>query len=346
MSGGIDELAAVIAAHLREWEPSPPFVELAIFDCADPRAIATILNSFCLQSLGAPVAAGLFYQSSIGSVAGIALEDERRVVIKAHQPDRSREFLAEVVRIQSHLASSRLFAPHVIAGPLPLARGNAVVEPFMDIGQAADAHLPDIRRGLAASLHAIVRACDPLVESTSLRGILFAAAGEALWPTPHSKLFDFAASAKGAEWIDDVARRARTRFEPLGKRVIGHSDWRVEHVRFLAGAPVVAFDWDSLSCEREPALIGSVTHGFCADWSRSDYRQAPSLEEARAFVADYERARGQAFSADERRSCGACFAYASAYTARCGHALAGDQRDTPGSFQHLVWSRRDEIFDI
>jgi hypothetical protein len=236
------------------------------------------------------------------------------------------------------------FATKVVAGPLPIGRGHAVVEAFAEIGNKADAHCPEIRRALAAGLHAIVEACDPLVDATSLEPDLLGSVGEALWPTPHSKLFDFAATAKGAEWIDDVAARARERMKPAGKSVIGHGDWRAEHVRFLGDTPIVAFDWDSLCCKREPALIGAAAHGFCADWSRGDNRQAPSLDEARAFICDYERARGKMFSAGERRSCGACLAYASAYTARCGYAIDGDERETPGTFQHLVWSERDRPY--
>src|SRR5262245_26541554 len=102
--------------------------------------------------------------------------------------------------------------------------------------------------------------------------------------------------------------------------------------RFAGARPVIAFDWDSLCCEHEPALLGSVAHGFCADWSLPDHRQAPTLEEARAFVGDYERARGRPFSPAERRLCGAAFAYACAYTARCGHALDGDTRERAGAF--------------
>jgi hypothetical protein len=341
-----DRLAAIVAAHLQEWEPSPPFVELAIFECADPYSIAGILNAFCMQNLGCPIAEGLFHQSSVGSVTGIVLDDGRSVVIKAHQPERSHEFLTEVVRVQSYLAEQRVLATEVVAGPLPLGRGYAIVEAFADIGSKADAHRPEIRGALAASLHAIVQTCDPLVEATSLGPGLLTSMGDALWPKPHSKLFDFAATAKGAEWIEDVAERARERMQPVGNRVIGHGDWRAEHVRFLANTPVVAFDWDSLCCEHEPALIGTIAHGFCADWSEDDIRQAPSLDEARAFVRDYERARGKLFSAEERRLCGACLAYASAYTARCSHASGRNEREMPGTFQHLVWMERGALFDL
>jgi hypothetical protein len=113
---------------------------------------------------------------------------------------------------------------------------------------------------------------------------LLTSAGDALWPAPLSKLFDFAASAKGAEWIDDVAKRT------------------MKHVRFLANTPVVALDWDGVCCGREPALIGTVAHGFCGDWSQGGNRAAPSLQEARAFIRDYGRARGK-FSQPRSKAC-------------------------------------------
>jgi len=72
---GIAHLISEIAAHLREWEPSPPFVELAIFETSDPQRIAQKLDAFCEEVLGARVVRGLLHQSSIGSVTGVALSD-------------------------------------------------------------------------------------------------------------------------------------------------------------------------------------------------------------------------------------------------------------------------------
>jgi Phosphotransferase enzyme family len=346
MEKGVVHLASKIAAHLREWDSSPPFVELAIYASGDADTIARTIDAFCRQHLGAAVAAGLFHHSSIGSVTGVTLTDGRSVVLKGHQPDRPRQFLGEIARIQSYLSERGVFATKVLAGPLPLGQGLALVEPFDDIGSTADAHRPAIRRALARSLHAIVRACDPLVTSTSLGPGLLPPPGGSLWPTPHSKLFDFEATRRGAEWIDEIARLARAKMRPVGRRVIGHGDWRQEHVRFVGDEPVVAFDWDSLCCRPEPELVGAAAHGFCADWSRADHRQAPSLDEARAFVDDYQAARGAPLSPEERRLCGASFAYACAYTARCGHAGGGDDRERPGSFQHLVWSERTNLLDL
>jgi hypothetical protein len=220
------------------------------------------------------------------------------------------------------------------------------VEQFCSTGVTADAHDAGVRRALAGGLFRVVKACDVFVSSTSLEPALVAPSGAALWPKPHSKLFDFAATAAGAEWIDEVAALARQRMTPAGRRVIGHGDWRQEHVRFVGSDPVLAFDWDSLCCQPEPALIGVNAHGFCADWSRADRAQAPTVPEARSFKRDYEDARGMKLSPDENRLCGAAFAYACAYTARCGQALGADERAIPGTFQHLVWNERQRLLDL
>ena len=326
----------VVAAHLAEWGGTP-HVERAIFGTDDPETIVAAVDAFCRDELGAPIARYRFYQSSIGSVHGVELGDGRAVVVKAHPPERDAAWLEEVVAVQMHLASRGRYATTVVAGPAPLGRGLALVEAFVAAGATRDGHEPAVRAALARSLYEIVQACRPLVAASRLPAQLLAepAAG-ALWPTPHSKLFDFAATAAGAEFIDDVARAARARVVPAGERVIGHGDWRAEHVRFDGERVVAAFDWDSLCKEREPALVGCTAHAFPADWSRTPPAAAPTLDEARAFVADYERARGRAFAADERRLCGAAFAYACAYTARCGWALGVDERARPGTFMHLV----------
>lgn len=336
---GIADLVSVIAAHLREWEPGPAFVELAIFKTANPQIIARELDGFCERVLGARVARGLFHQSSIGCVTGVELADGRLVVIKIHQPSRPRESLIEIGRLQNHLAAKGLFAPRIIVGPLPLGQGHAVVEPFIDVGAKPNTRNSANRRSLARGLRQIVVACEPFVSSTSLGSTALHAPAASLWPTPHSKLFDFEATAHGAEWIDNIAAAARKRMQPAGVRVIGHADWREEHVRFAEGEPVAAFDWDSLTCDFEPMLIGSVAHAFCADWSGDDIRQAPTREQALGFIEDYQTARTCPFSPEEQRVARASLVYACAYTARCGHALANDQREITGSFQHLLWTQ-------
>jgi hypothetical protein len=273
------------------------------------------------------------------------LADGRSVVIKAHQPHRSEGFLNEIVRLQSLVADKAGFAAKVIAAPLPLGRGLAIVEEYRAVGAARESHEPEVRRLLVRGLYNIVRVCDPFVSTTPLPELMRPGPG-ALWPTPHGKLFDFEATARGAEWIDEIAVLARSRMNPSGKRVIGHCDWRQEHVRFGGDEIVVAYDWDALVCDFEPILVGTTAHAFCADWSQPNRKQAPTLEEARAFKQEYELLRGSSFSRDEIQLFAAFFAYACAYTARCGHAIGADERDKPGSFQHLIWQERERLLDV
>ncbi|MGZ3444003.1 MAG: phosphotransferase, partial [Polyangia bacterium] len=306
-------------------------------------AIAAELDRFCRDELGGAVRRGLFHSASIGAVTAVELVDGRRVVVKAHQPERELEWLQEVVRVQMHLASRALHATTVCGGPSPIGRGLGIVEAFVERGATRDAHEPIVRAALARGLREIVVACAGLVAGSSLRAHLGDLPAGALWPTPHSKLFDF---SRPAAWIDEVARAARARMQPAGALVIGHGDWRAEHVRFEGDRIVGAFDWDSLCKEREPALVGYTAHAFCADWSRTPPAAAPTLDEARAFVAEYEAARGRPFTVDERRLCGAAFAYSCAYTARCGWGLDRDERGTPGTFQHLVASHGPMLMEL
>jgi hypothetical protein len=330
---------------LAEWEV--PYVELAIFGTADAAHIAETFANLCVLALRARPVHTLFYQSSVGAVAGIELEGGQRVVVKGHQPSVGPARLAEIVRHQSSVQTRLGLAPKVLAGPLPFGHGTAIVEELVERGAICDGHEPAVRRGLARSLSAIVECLSSASETSALpSGLLVDARRKELWPTPHSKLFDFAATTRGAEYIDELAAKARDRMIPTGRSVIGHADWRAEHVRFEGGVPLVGFDWDSLQKSSEAALVGSTAHMFCADWSKEGHVQAPTLDEARAFVAEYEDARGDRFTGAERRLCGASFAFSVAYTSRCGHASGVDAREVPGNFQHLLASEGARLLEL
>jgi hypothetical protein len=138
-------------------------------------------------------------------------------------------------------------------------------------------------------------------------------------PAPHDARSDFEACTGGAAWIDTLAAVARQRNDArIGESVVGHTDWKVGHVRFGADGRVVAvFDWDSLALTHEPAAVGEAAHAFCADWEAENYICTPTIDEALTFITDCETARGRPFTAAERPACHAAFVYACAYTARC-----------------------------
>ena len=267
--------------------------------------------------------------------------------MKAHQPDQPRAVLAELARLQAHVAVVARLAPQPLAGPLPFANGFATIEEHDARGATADAHDPVVRRAIAIALHEVVELLAPLAgDSRVPEHLLFSLPHDVLWPRPHSRLFDFEATRAGAEQIDALAALARVALRPVGRNVLGHGDWRVEHFRFAGARVVLAYDWQSVCRCTEAALIGFAAHAFCADWSRDDPRQVPTLADARAFVADYESARGEPFDPDERRLCGAAFTYSVAYTARCGYAGGYRGHGVPGTFHHLLVEHGAELLAL
>lgn len=211
---------------------------------------------------------------------------------------------------------------------------HVVREVFSDSSPAGvEAALDDFcRRELASGVERweffeasarLVALARPLARTAGLSETMMAVREGQLWPVPHDARFDFEATSDGAEWIDQIAVKARSvRDKAVGAIVVGHTDWRVQNMRFADGRLTAVYDWDSLSVVREPVLLGSVAHGFTANWALDDWRQFPSLSEALAFVADYEQGRGERFSVDERAVARASLAYTMAYTARCEHSDA------------------------
>ncbi len=339
----------VIAESIAQW--GEPFVEIAIFGTADAAHIAAQVDAFCRTHLGAGVAGALFEHASIGNVHGLVLEDGRRVVLKAHQATMPLAHLRAVQRLVRYLNGAGFPAPRPLADVAPLAHGHAWVEELLDRGTWEDPHRPEVRRAMAQGLAEVVRVCELAGGGEGLRGEPLDPVEEGrLWPVPHSKLFDFEKTANGAEDIDALARAAREVLArgDRGARVVGHHDLRAEHVRFERrhGVPVLVgtYDWDSLMLGHETSLVGINAHAFAADWSTDPPRvhPAPSLDEARAYVAEYEDARGRRFTDEQRRCVGASFAYAVAYTARCGHAIGGVAEE--GGFIALA-RRGKELLD-
>jgi hypothetical protein len=242
-----------------------------------------------------------FFAASVGALFGLRRRNGDRVAMKVHKLYRDAAFLDDIQSVQRALADGGFPAPR------PLGRTGFVTwEEWLDDGAFRDAHEPPVRRALAGAL-----AFFPLGDG-------------ALWPVPHNALFDFEASAAGAEWIDDIARAAKElRDVDAGREVVGHTDWSVKHFRFdEALRPTVLYDWDSVSTDREPRIVGSAMASFTYTEEVEVASLWPSPDESRAFLAEYEEARGAPFDEAERRSAHGAAVYLGAYAARCGWAYA------------------------
>ena len=299
---------------------SPGSLERELFGSGHPTVVTEAVDGFCAAQLGARVGEYEFFATSVGSVHGVRLDDGRRVVVKVHRADAERGHLLAVARVQEHLAGADFPSPRPLLGPTPLARGLAVVETLLDDGCWADPHRPAVRHAMAASLVRLVELCRPLAGLPGLsRGRDRA---RALWLRPHDLRFDFPGTSRGAAWIERLARAADEQLDALagGPDVIGHFDYKAEHLRFAGGAVSAVYDWDSLGVGPEPLLVAFAAYAFTADWSRDGHRCVPTLDESLAFIADYEAARGAPFTPEQRRMTSAGLVAATAYGARCEHS--------------------------
>ena len=328
---------------------SDPALARSVLGTDDPRRIADALGSFCASRLGSSVRRVLFCEISVGAAFGLLLGDGRRVFLKAHPPARGPNFLRAVHRPQGHLARRGFPCPGPVVGPEPFLSGHATVDEYADAGSYRDAHDPAIRREMARALARQVELCSglPGVGALAEGGMRWPEGPQgALWPEPHNVLFDFEATAQGAGWIDRIALAARrARPEGAGEIVVGHRDWSAKHFRFedRGGAPRlrVVYDWDALSADREPIIVGFAAATFTATWYLKVRSRAPSPWEAERFVSEYEGARGEPFSGPERSAAFCTAVYMMAYVARCEHAVDPAGEDLRASFRRALCARPD-----
>lgn len=326
LTGGVE----LITGRWRFWEGYQPRLERDVYESTEPSTIVVAVDAFCRANLGSSIDHYEFYSTGVGSTHGLCLDDGRRVVVKVHRATTDVAHLASVHKVQSHLAASGFPAPQPLLGPTPLANGIALAEELLDCGAWGDAHEPGVRRLVAGGLARQIELSRDFVGLPGLESS--AAAMRQRWQTPHDLRFDFPATASGAEWIESLAAEALRRLdeEGAGQAAIGHSDWRVEQLRFADGRLSAAWDWDSLGSGFEPAFAGSSAHCFTADYRVDDLDVVPTLEESLAFLADYEMARGAPFSPNEHRTAIAALVATMAYSARCEHTdVLTDWGSTP-----------------
>lgn len=307
-----------------------------IFGTSRTAVIDAAVDVFCRARLGAGVAETIFRASSTGVVIGVRLRDGRRVAIKAHPARESVPRLQEVQRVQEILSRRGFPCPYPLAAPAPVANGIAIAEELLDDGQPGDTHQPALRKLAAQSLARHLELTRAAGRPRALEGGWNLYTPGRLWPRQaHSPIFDLVATAAGAEWIDDIAAKARIMARPSRPEtpVVGHHDWSGKHFRFAGGRVTAVYDWDSLRLGREAVVVGNAAMTYTTNPQLAGVRQAPTPEEVRAFVDDYSAARQRPLRREDRESIAACATYLAAYIARCEHALrsSGDA-EGDGSF--------------
>jgi hypothetical protein len=124
-------------------------------------------------------------------------------------------------------------------------------------GVATDVRVPGVRRAMASGLLQFVRMSESYRDIEGLpRRVL---PDPSVWPRPHNVLFDFEATAQGAEWIGDIARTALAAMRlAISRFVVGHLDWSAKNMRMGPESIAVVYDWDAVFLERETFVIGAL----------------------------------------------------------------------------------------
>jgi hypothetical protein len=338
----VQRVAEVVATELARWDTDPA-IEVAVFGTGEPENIASVVEQFCVEHFGAAPVGSHFYQGSTGCVIGLRLASGDDVVLKAYQERWPEEFLRAVQVVQKHVAEGGLPCARPIRPPVPLpGRPNLVVveswlpDPGMRVNRSESA-----RRVSAAGLAAQIALCVDLAgERALLAHPLDTPTGD-LYGEPHSPLFDFAGTASGAEWIDDLARRAvEIRRGDDSAPVVAHTDWSARNMRFDDRALLATYDWDSVTVVKESTALGQAAATWCVTSEPGGW-EFPTYDEIVGFMSDYESASGRTLSDVERRAAGAAAVYLLAYTSRCEHSLemAGTARpDQHGARDRLAAS--------
>lgn len=296
----------------RMWPGAP--IERSIFGTDDAEEVWRQVRDVCPDAVDC-----FMFEVSVGALFGLGLGDGSRVALKIHR-GRDADSLEAVQRVQSHLYEEGFPCPQPLG-----VRGRATLERWFDEGVYRDAHEPTVRRVVAQYLARLLRITRALRPSAGPDPFFPRARGR-LWPTPHNVLFDFEATAAGAEWIDEIAQAAkRLRDAREGELIIGHSDWTVKHFRFEGLDPTVVYDWDSLNTNYETFFVGASAATFTYT-EHLPVSVWPTVTEARAFLDDYERERDRPFGPKDQRAVRAAAVYSRAYAARCTHAVGKNAR--------------------
>jgi hypothetical protein len=137
--------------------------------------------------------------------------------------------------------------------------------------------------------------------------------------------------------VDRRLRRAcQADRHPPAPALLGHLDWSGKHFRFAADRITAVYDWDSVRIATEAVIVGNAAFSFTANWDLAGVDPAPAPDEVRAFIGEYDQARGARLTRPEREQIAACGAYLMAYVARCEHALG----DVDGNYTNALRRHR------
>ncbi|KST61832.1 phosphotransferase [Mastigocoleus testarum] len=287
------------------------------------RQISMLVDQLTWEELGQGIRGAFFAEKSVGVVFGLELLSGERVILKLFHPSQSQEQLAAAHRCLNIVVRSGFPAPPTRSQIFKTEDGiTGVFYTFMD-GAMRNPHEPIVRQELAQVL-AELTGILPHENPTELP--LAPTRESKLWSNSHRSFLKLDKDPE-ARWIDQIARRAQSIIQAKNLPLIpAHLDWGVKNCRFHENNVCVVYDWDSLFAASEAEMVGRAAVQFTAQWEIPT-PLTPSLAETRAFIDEYETARGHCFCRKEWVVISASADYSLAQNARLEFASGKPPRD-------------------
>ena len=316
--------------------------ERAVLGDVPPEQVLSSFSAHTRDRLGHPIRTVRFRAGRIDAVWGVELDDGRDVVLKAHRPPVDRDAVGAAVQAERVLGRAGFPCPQPLSGPDEVDGRVVTIETLVSGGAAPDGRAPGVRALLARGLagHVELLRQDPALRERAGPGPSWCRYQHGPWPVPHDPIVDFSSCPPGYAWLDAYARRASE--QVLHHRdgrevVVGHADWYAGNVAVAGGDLVGTYDWE-LVADAEAVVAGFAAASYASSSTSGGGLSTP--EEARAFLQDYEAARGLPFSGAEQRAAAAAVAWIVAFNARWEVALRGGDGDGPTTA--LVRDRGEE----
>lgn len=242
--------------------------------------------AWCQRHLGSSPTRVIFTAGHLSVVTGLALDDGREIVVKQRSP-ASR--LNACIDVQQHLWAHGFCCPRPLAGPAPLGAQIATAETF--IPDPPPSPSPRDQATLAAEgLAHLITLAPPVDRLTTLAPppawLWWQHDCPGLWPPPDDLDVDLN-HRTDASWIDDIARRVRTRLaRSAAPLMVGHGDWEAQNLRWHHGRLHTVHDWDSITAAPESILVGAAAAVYTANGAPLT---EPTIAQSESFLAAYPR---------------------------------------------------------
>jgi hypothetical protein len=321
--------------------------ERAVFGPVTAQEIHTSLEGYVQQQLGCRIARIRFRAGRIDVVWGVDLDDGRAVVIKTHRPPADLESLRVVTDALRLLSAADFPCPTPLSGP-DHVDGHIVTTQTLLGGDVPDGRDPANRLLLARGLaeHIELLRHHPDLISRAGAGPSWCRYQAGPWPVPHDTLVDFSRTAPGYEWLDQLGQRAAAQIlahRDAGAVVVGHADWYAGNTTVADGKLVGTFDWE-LVADTEPVIAGFAAACYGQRGTSAGGLSTP--EQVADFMRDYDAARAEPLTVDERRTAAAAAAWICAFNARWQVALL--DHDLSDDYPHVVQvqKRQDDYLTL